>query len=229
VNRVEMFGRVSNFGASYSDQFPEATVGGRMFAAVSKAQSRLEALAAAQASSERAVSGSTASKALAKAALLGTLEAMSRTADALSLDDPAIGAEFRLPRQPNSKTLLALARAILDRATPLAAQFVEHGMRPDFLKELEVHIQNFQHAAGERTISVKNRVDATAEIEENIVLGLQAVARLDAIVRNICANDAEALRRWDWASRVEHPPRAKPVQTAGSSTASPSSTVSATQ
>src|SRR5215510_1835360 len=58
-NRIDMFGRVINFGEAYRDRFPETTLGGKMFAAVTTAKLRVETLATSSAVGSLAAMGGT--------------------------------------------------------------------------------------------------------------------------------------------------------------------------
>jgi hypothetical protein len=206
-NQLEMFGRVIEFGADHQDQFPQTTLGGKMFAAVTSAKLRLEALSASQIAGTATVLESVTWKAAARAALFDALEAISRTAEAIALDRPGFEQGFRLPRAQSTQVLRATAQAFADHAVPLADSFIEHGMRPSFLDDLKLDIENFQHAIGEKATGVKTHTDATANIQQTIEQGLQAVQRLDAIVRNTLDGNAEALGQWERASYVQPVPR----------------------
>ena len=63
-------------------------------------------------------------------------------------------------------------------------------------------IQNFQQAIGEKETGRKTQTDATAQTRSTIQQGIQAVKRLDAIVRNVFAGDAETIRQWERACHV---------------------------
>jgi len=219
-NRIDMFGRVVNFGKTYRDRFPETTLGGKMFAAVTAAQLRIDALAASSTAGNLAAMGGTASKTAARAALVETLEAISRTAQAVAIDHPAVGAEFRLPRRQTAQTLLTLGAVFVGRAAPYSEQFIEHGLRPTFLDDLRTDLANFQQAIGEKAQGLQSRVDATDNIRRGVQQGLLAVQRLDAIVANTFTGEPDVLAQWERARYVARPAAATKTQTTDAGTAS---------
>ena len=111
-NRSGMFGRVINFGEAHRDRFPETILGCKMFAAVTTAKLRVEALAASPPPTALAAMGGTAWKITARAALVNTLEAIDRTAEAVAIDHPELGPKFHLPREQNSHARSAWIRRL---------------------------------------------------------------------------------------------------------------------
>jgi len=214
--RSEMLTRVRDFGASHVDAFPAATSrGAELFADVRAIVEELETHAAAQSSGRSAGAQGTESRAAARAELSDALEAISRTARAMSFDAPGIAERFRLPRgNRNDQQLLNSARAFKADAAPLKAEFIRHELPADFLADLDARIIAFESAINAQNSSRETRVSATEAIDTSIERGLTAVRQLDAVVRNKFHDDPATLAAWTSASHVERAPRPATKQTA---------------
>ena len=85
------------------------------------------------------------------------------------------------------------ARAFKADAEPLKAHFIAHEMPADSLDELQEDIDDFEEAISDQSTGVGNRVAAGAGLDELIERGNEIVRKLDAIVRNKYANNADVL------------------------------------
>jgi hypothetical protein len=205
TRRYEMLTRVRDFGAAHSDLFPKASRGAQAFAAVAAAVAELTRHAAEHVSGRGSAREGTSSKAVTRDALHDDLDAISRTARALALDIPGLDEKFRLPRGNGDQTLLTAARAFRRDATPLAKEFIEHDLPKDFLADLDASIKDFENAIHEHEAGKDTHVAARAALDTAMQAGLDAVRRLDAIVRNRLRNDAPIVAIWERARHVEYP------------------------
>ena len=89
--RRETFQRVEGFGVAHAADFGENSLGKQFFAAMAVIVTRLDGLAAAQASGRGASREGTSTRAVARAALREDLDAISRTARAIAVDNPGSG------------------------------------------------------------------------------------------------------------------------------------------
>lgn len=207
VRRYEMFKRVRDFGATHAASFPANTLGGELFATIGAVVTELDGHAAAQSSGGSSARQSTATKAVARAALREDLEAIRRTARSMALDSPGLDNKFRLPRNANDQVLLSTARAFAADAVPLTTEFVRHEMPSDFLADLNADIADFERAVNGQNLGIDTRVTATAAIDAAIERGMQAARRLDAVVRNKFSNDPARRAAWESARHTERLPR----------------------
>ncbi|MDT7605445.1 MAG: hypothetical protein QOF61_3442 [Acidobacteriota bacterium] len=134
------------------------------------------------------------------------LEAINRTARAMSLDTPGLEDRFRLPRGNNDQALISTARAFHASAEPLKADFVKNELPATFLDDLQATITRFEGALAGRNTSREARVAATSAISSAIERGIGLVRQLDAIVRNKFRDDAATIAAWESASRTERTP-----------------------
>ncbi|MBI3493145.1 MAG: hypothetical protein HY047_15405, partial [Acidobacteria bacterium] len=112
----------------------------------------------------RAAREASTSKAAARAALRGALGAIIRTARGLALDTPGLHNGFRRPFTCAGQALCIAGRAFVQDARPLAAEFVEYGLPPTFLRDLDTAIQRFEAAIREHAAGIGTRIAARTAV-----------------------------------------------------------------
>lgn len=205
--KLETFVRSRDFGAAHATDFAEGSLGKQNFTALGSVITEISGLAASETSGRGAARQGTATRAQARDALIADLEALSRTARAMSDEVPGIENKFRLPRDNNDRTLLNAARAAATDALPLKAQFIAHEMPADFLEDLAADIADMEAAISAQASSVGGHVAANAAIDDAIARGMDLLRKLDAIVRNKYANNPAVLAEWTTASHIERAPK----------------------
>jgi hypothetical protein len=211
--KFEMFARVKEFGDAHGGAFAANSLGKELLGIISAVVAELEGHAATQASGGSSARQGTASKAASRAALHDDLEAINRTAVALSVETAGVGEKFRMPRKASDQVLLATARSFATDAAALKADFIRYEMPADFLEDLAADIADFEGATSNRNAGVGNQVAATAAIDEAVERGSKAVRQLDSVVRNKFRGDAASLAAWGSASHTERTPRSKQATT----------------
>lgn len=214
TRRFEMLTRVRDFCTTHAASFPENSLGGQQSAAVSAAVEELSQEAATQSSGISSVQQATVSKAGAREALRESMQAISRTARVMALDTPGLENKFRLPRSGSDRRLLSTARAFAADALPLKAEFIRHELPATFIEDLRADIADLERAIGDQNTGRGTHVTATATIEEAVERAMNAVRRLDAIVRNKFRDDPATLAAWESARHVERNTR-QPRRTNG--------------
>jgi hypothetical protein len=192
--------RVSRFGAEHAASFPSETLAQRSFAAVAEAASALEQHAVTQASASS--EGQARTKAVARTRLRGSLRIIGRTARAFVIDAPGVVCKFRVPKTNGDHALLRAARAFARYARELETAFVEHGLSPAFLDDLDAEATRFEQASGDYRAVKLAGVGATAGVDAELARALAAVRRLDVIVANVFRDDRPVLAIWQQARRV---------------------------
>ena len=209
--KLEAFVRSHDFGAAHATEFAEGSLGTQHFNGLSADITEIAGLAASERSGFGAQRQGTTTRAQARDALLEDLEALSRTARAMSDEVPGIENKFRIPRDNNDQTLLSAARAAAIDAVPLKMQFIAHEMPADFLEDLAADIAAMETAISNQSGGVGDHVAASAAMDAAFARGMDRLRKLDAIVRNKYANKPAVLAEWTTASHVERAPkRAKP-------------------
>jgi methyl-accepting chemotaxis protein len=199
--------RVGQFGASHAHSFPAGSRGAELFTAVAAAITNMETRAAAQQSHARAAKETTTQKGAAFEALQEQMEAISRTARAMSRALPGVRDKFRVPHSAGVQTWLAAARSFAEDAEPIKDEFIRRGMDANFIETLRASIEAVAATVNTKARKAAAQVGATSAVGEAAEDGRDAVRELDAIVRNVFRNDPSALAEWESASHVERAAR----------------------
>jgi hypothetical protein len=210
INRMyEMFVRVLGFADAHADAFPAGSLGAEMVAELRRVIGELTEAATSQTSGLSSVQRATAERMAAREALRASMQAITRTARAMALDTPGLESKFRLPRSGSDSALLQIARAFAADALPLKDKFLRHAMPASFIEEFEEDIADLERAMGQQNTGRGAHVTATATVESGAERGMNAVRKLDVIVRNTYRNDAATLAAWESARHVESTPRTR--------------------
>ncbi|MEW6736358.1 MAG: hypothetical protein AB1489_34015 [Acidobacteriota bacterium] len=207
IRRYQMLTRVRDFGIAQASAFSPDSLGGELFAIIREIVKQLSEHANAQSSGARSSRSGTSNKAIARAILRENLEVISRTARSMAVDMVSLEDKFRMPRGNNDHTLLTTARAFAKDAQKFKDEFIRHELPDDFLEELNADIADFARAITEQDTTTAAQVVANDTIDEAIEQGMNALRRLDAIVRNKFRNDLAKIAAWESASHVERASR----------------------
>ncbi|HMF28392.1 MAG TPA: hypothetical protein VKE42_06440, partial [Candidatus Cybelea sp.] len=143
---IERAERVDEFHEIHRDDFQPGTLADRMFATIHEALVRCREHAALQASGHHAAMEGTSSKREALDDLRDQMDAISRTARALALDDAGLDDKFRMPVGRSEHDVVSGARAFLKDAKPMEQSFLDHDMPKSFLSDLQGAIDAFDAA-----------------------------------------------------------------------------------
>ena len=210
INRTyEMFVRVQNFAAERAASFPADSLGGQTVAELKNVIEELTEAATTQTSGLSSVQRATAERLAAREALRESMQAIARTARVMAIDTPGLENKFRLPRSGSDPALLQTARAFAADALPLKAEFLRYGMPESFLEDFKEDIADLERAMGQQNTGRGAHVSATASVETAAERGMNAVRKLDAIVRNKFRDDPATLAAWESARHVESPTRTR--------------------
>ncbi|HEX8353731.1 MAG TPA: hypothetical protein VF611_12570 [Pyrinomonadaceae bacterium] len=204
INRTyEMFVRVLNFAAERADAFPPDTLGGQTVTELKRVVGALTEAGASQTSGLTSVQRATAERMAAREALRESMQALARTARVMALDTPGLEDKFRLPRSGSDPSLLQTARAFANDAAPLKDAFLRHAMHATFIEDFKEDIADLERAVAQQNTGRGAHVSATASVETEAERGMNAVRKLDAIVRNQFRGDPPTLAAWESARHVE--------------------------
>lgn len=213
VTRIfEMLSRVRQFGLAHASRFPAASRGRELLDLVGQHIGALENHSTTQAQHALAAREKTGQKVRTIKALRGMMVALSRTARSMSKDRPEMQDKFRLPEAEGVQDMLATARAFVVEIAPLKDEFIARGMAASgmaatFLEDFGALIAEVEANVDARVQKSAARVSATAAVKDTTQDARNAVRELDAIVRNLFADDRVAMAEWKSASRVEHASR----------------------
>lgn len=207
TRNLETFIRVREVLNARADKFPAGSRALEVAALLDTAISDIERHAAAQSSGRRAAKEKGELKSVAFDAMRKDMEALSRTARAMSLTMPGLADKFRLPHNAGEQTWLAAARSFATDAVPLKDEFIHRGMPADFLDDFNADITEFEQAIQHKAQTSGEAIAARASLNEAVGRAINAVREMDAIFRNIFRDDPAALAEWTSASHIERAPR----------------------
>ena len=211
INRTfEMFVRVANFAEERPDAFAGRTLAGVTAAELKHVIETLTEAATSQTSGLSSVQRATAERMTARETLRESMHAIARTARVMALDTPGLENKFRLPRSGSDPALLQTARAFAADAAALKDEFLRHEIPATFVEDFKQEIADLERAMGQQNTGRGAHVSATASVESAAERGMNAVRKLDAIVRNKFRDDPATLAAWESARHVEsHKPTRK--------------------
>jgi hypothetical protein len=200
--RSEVLRRVDAFGAAHAGQFPDGTVGRRLFATVGKCVKDVARHAAAQRSGRNQTHGAAHSRTAARAELRRRLNAIRRTALALAVEEAGFDIQFPLPRGNGDHELLTASRLFAAQASARAGEFIELGLPSSFLEDLAAGITALEETTRARSASRVARLSSNGNLKTALDDGFQAVRKLDAVVPNVLEDDPATLTAWRRARSV---------------------------
>jgi len=209
TRRLDAFLRSEEFAHVQAARIPAGSFASELFANLSHIIANLQAAADRQSSNMRAAQQGTTSKASLRDELFLALRAIARTARAMALTNPGLEDRFRLPRNVKDQALLSAARTFAADALPLKAEFIRRGLPATFLEDLNADIDAYEAALSRQTQGTEEHVAATAAVEDLIDEGIKVMSELNAVIRNMFADDPATLAQWLSASRVERAPKRK--------------------
>jgi hypothetical protein len=199
----ETFLRVQRFLSERASAFPAGSLGAELFEEINSVVQTLNEALTSQTSGLNSAQQATAAREAARQTLRADVQAITRTARAMALDTPGLENKFRLPRSGSDQALLFAARAFLTDAVPLKAEFIRYGLPASFIDDLRAHVADLEQAMGEQNTGRGAHVTATATIEPTIEGGMNAMRKLDAVVRNKFRDDPATLAAWESARHIE--------------------------
>ena len=197
-----MFVRVREFIAQRLEDFSETGVARQLFAQLQTVITRIETLAAAQATGIGEARQRTQTRGSARDALRDLLEGINAVARTMGVAD-----RFALPDRHNDRNLLQAARSFATNALPIKAQYIAHEMPPTFIEDLQAAITAFDSEIAEHGNAVGDHVQAGESLDDSFEEGNDIVDKLDGIMRAKYAGDRGVLAEWVNASHTERAPR----------------------
>jgi hypothetical protein len=138
------------------------------------------------------------------------LNAMTDTARVVDMDEPLVAEKFNTrPGKRNDEQLLSLARSYATDAVPHKQKFIEYGMVPGFVEDLNGLIQEFEGAVTQQDLGTTAVASTVAGIEVALDDAEEQFERIDAALLNRLKDNAAALAEWKSASHLERAPQSR--------------------
>ena len=206
--RREAFLRMKAFANNHTE-IPPTTVWPGLVTELDSVNSDLAELVAAEELGHSTRRTGTANRDDARDDLEDLVESIVRTARAVGETKPGFADGYRAPSQLSDRGLLDMAIGIARIAEPHKADFLSHGMPPDFLEDLAARIAKLQQTMTDQSEGKAGVKSAGVSIEETDDRGMSVRRRMDAVVKNIFRDNAAVLAEWETASHIEQAPKKK--------------------
>ena len=207
--KLEKFEREQAFMGDNAADFPKDSPGGKAALKHSEIINEIRDLAAQQISGFTSAAQSVGNKEDLLDDLTETLRNMNRAANAFEDEAPGSNLKFRMPRNRSQQNLLATARAFHTDAVPLEAKFIEYGLAPTFLADLQALITQIDSTGTAADSGGEQQAAATAGLIDAARRGMDNSRKLNAIVRIKYTNNPQKLAAWTVASHLDKAPQAK--------------------
>jgi hypothetical protein len=209
-----MLVRMIEFGAAHREWFPEGSLAGKSFATVAKAVATLKDLAVAQLAR---MEGARARRD-ARAALVETLQRISRTTRVIQADDLTFPITCRLPAGESAQAVLTAARLFARGLEAVAASFIAYGMDDTFVADLTSRLENYEQALHPHDANRRESAATRATLDWTIAEAMTAARRLDVIGANRLYGDPAAIAEWACARRLSYTRRVTKAASANATT-----------
>jgi hypothetical protein len=198
---------VREFAIAHSADFPAASRGAVVIAALQTAITETEKQAAAQDAANLDRQEATEEKQAAINTLLTLMRAVNSTARSMDSLFPGMADQFKMVRSNGDQATLNRARAYITEATPIQARFTDRGLPATFLADLQTAIDAVEEADNRQSAALAAQTAATAGVTAALKELRAAMREFGSIARNTYRNDPATLAAFKSASRVERAPK----------------------
>ncbi len=202
-----MFSRTRDFFNQYAADFPSASIGGILFAALLAIIAQLEQLETETISAKGEVGQMIDVKGDAKDMLQDLLEDIVDMARTMAYEIAGLEDKFRMPRNMGVARLIATGRAFAADAVEYKADFERYGLPKTFIADLTNATDALEAAYQETDTDTQTRVGVIAAQTPLFADGMTTVKRLDPIVRRYFRGNPQAFAAWTFATHLEREPR----------------------
>ncbi len=198
--RYERLQRVSDFGTTHKDRFPESSNGARAFADIARIVSTIETNLAQKAVTVRE---SRRVKAEQRKRILQRMKAIVRSSTAIRSETSG-SLRLRMPAKRSDSAIINAARAFLQEAEPYQSQLVGLGLPADYLAELRTTVEAFAAALKDGRTGRSHVAFTQATIRTALAEGARIALVLDVIVANLFEDDPAVMAAWTRDRRIVH-------------------------
>jgi hypothetical protein len=202
LKQYEMLQRVRDFGSKYGTRFPEKSVAGRAFKTVETSVAKLSDHEVERLQRRR---DATKARKEAKAALFEMLEDISRTAQAVQLEEPTFPNTFLMPERRSAQAVLTAARLFARNLEAVAAMLMAHAMPETVVADFTRLLETYEAAVRNRDNGKGQTAATLLSIDKAIDNGIVAAKKLDAVVANHLKGDATLIAEWERDRKIGYP------------------------
>jgi len=148
--------------------------------------------------------GGAATRAFRAAELLELMRSVNRIGRAVSpLEYPGLREQLRMPRGDGYRRLIAAAGSFIQVARAYKAVFLDRGLDPDFIEQIEAKIPELEAASTVINHGKAQRIGSTAGLADLARRGMEGLRELDAILSHQFRHNPALLASWKGAARVQ--------------------------
>jgi len=125
---------------------------------------------------------------------------------------PGLAEVFVLPKSQGYPALLDTTAVMIERATPLEAEFVARGLKATFLADIAALVTAFNAGTDGKVDGLLTQVGGTSAMRHLAQRGMDAADELDAIIRAHFRDDPVKLDVWTHARHVQVAPESDPEE-----------------
>lgn len=208
IRKTDKYQAETAFMQDSAGDFPKDSPGDKAAKRLAEAVSQIETLGGVQ--SSQAARQSTGVKDDALNRLIKLLQKMNRAANSLAEDVDGIEDLFRMPRRRSEAIWLSTARAFHTDSAPFEAEFEDFDLTKTFRADLLALIAEVEQAKKSGDVAEEQKGGAGGGIAAAITEAGKLSRRLNNIVLNKYADDAQKLAAWAIASHLEAAPKRAP-------------------
>jgi hypothetical protein len=209
-NTMEMLIRVGEFGATPG--LPANPLATTLMAQTKAVGNEMRGEGTDQVSGRGVFRGGTTDRRRIASELRELVRGISKVARSLDpVAFPGVAQEVRGPRSSSYQALLASARAILERVTPIKAAFVDRGVPADFDETMSNLIAALEESTQRKSSGLSEQSGGTAGLADDARRGVALVRQLDAIMTHLLRNNPSLKASWKTASRIQRDPESSPT------------------
>jgi len=229
VRRLEMSNRVVEFLNANSIPFRKGSPGPQLVNEFKQAVTEIQNLTLAQDSELQESHTRSTSRGNARWALCDALDQITRTSRGMAVSIPELEGKFPPAHGLGDSKLHTRACAFAEYAKRYQKDFVNFGMAPDFIDDLNGKIETFERAVTIHAAGRSAHVATSKLVDDAMQSALNILVQLDPLVENYLIGDSALILKWE---NVRHTERAwvsrKPGQTTPESNTKPEADPSAT-
>lgn len=167
----------------------------------------IEQFSAEQAAHDGTAKQGTAQRGVARKSIKDFLKRTAKTAETIARKNPGFEKKFAMAYGKNDEQLLASAQASHTAAIENQTDFVNLGIKPEYLESIEIDINAFATALNVTNAATASRGAAVSGLDETFDSADDDFATLDTFIRNHYSDNLQKLAAWRIASHIERAPR----------------------
>lgn len=141
-------------------------------------------------------------KSVLRLAIRRKMKELARTARGININDIGFQKLFRLPESDNDQLLITTAREFTGKANENKSAFFALGIPENLMDDLAEDVDALEQANLDKTAAQAKTVGATAEIDRQVELAMDAAVIIDIAMKNVYRDNPAKLAEWTSARHI---------------------------